>query len=152
MFLSDEETTPELAQREKQEVLEYLTYTLHGNTRSPGYVLSIQWLSEIWEAFESHIIKNSFESCGITCQNSLHKTLKELVSKNLVFNTYIDNIEEEEAIMGFDDEDNFDENLEEENVSALNIQESVEIEPEQSRPTSTLQSNDILNIQLASNV
>ncbi|RNA25461.1 hypothetical protein BpHYR1_034499 [Brachionus plicatilis] len=30
--------------------------------------------------------------------------------------------------------------------------QSVEIEPEQARPTSTLQSNDILNIQLASNV
>ncbi|RNA01384.1 pogo transposable element with KRAB domain isoform X2, partial [Brachionus plicatilis] len=25
------------------------TYTIHGNSKSPGYVLAIQWLSEIWD-------------------------------------------------------------------------------------------------------
>jgi hypothetical protein len=91
-------------------------YTIHGNTKSPGYALAIQWLSEIWESFELHTIKNSFDYCGITSQNDLHKTLKELVTKNLVFNMYIDNMDEEEAIMGFMDEDNFDSNLEEVNL------------------------------------
>ncbi|CAF1021370.1 unnamed protein product [Brachionus calyciflorus] len=81
-------------------------YTVHGNTKSPGYVLAIQWLSEIWENFESHAKKNLFDSCGITSQNDLHRTLKDLVSKNLVLNVYIDNFEEEEAILGFNENEN----------------------------------------------
>ncbi|CAF1130576.1 unnamed protein product, partial [Brachionus calyciflorus] len=76
-----------------------------------NYVLAIQWLSEIWDNFESHLIKNSFDSCGISSQETLHSILCDLVNRNLKFGSFVDNIEEEEEVMGFTDEDNFDENL-----------------------------------------
>ena len=79
--------------------------------------------------------------------------LKEIVSKNLVFNTFVDNVEEEEGVMGFSDEDNFDSNLEDVYLSTLNnqVESAYEIENEQGTPRySTLQSTYLDN-QLVSN-
>ncbi|CAF1148323.1 unnamed protein product, partial [Brachionus calyciflorus] len=119
-------------------------YTMHGNSKSPGYVLAISWLSEIWENFEEHLIQNSFDYCVITAQNQLHKTLSELVSKNLVFNSYVDNLEEEDTIMGFSNEDANDDNLLEENFAGLSltnrINDDYEMEQDSPQPT-TQQSN-----------
>lgn len=49
--------------------------TAAGNTRSPGYVNAINWLSDIWRAFPVEQIKQSFDNCGITSQLQLHSTL-----------------------------------------------------------------------------
>ncbi|CAF1098705.1 unnamed protein product [Brachionus calyciflorus] len=85
-------------------------YTVNRNRKSPGYVLAIQWLSEIWENFTLHQLSNSFDCCGITRNNSLNKTLKSLVESNQIFNYYVDNYEEEDDIYGFKccDDDTFE--------------------------------------------
>ncbi|CAF0915134.1 unnamed protein product [Brachionus calyciflorus] len=40
--------------------------TAAGNLRSPGYVNLINWISEIWRNFDEDLIRDSFDSCGIT--------------------------------------------------------------------------------------
>jgi len=43
--------------------------TAYGNWRSQGYALAINWISEIWDEFDSDIIRQSFDACGITQSN-----------------------------------------------------------------------------------
>ena len=106
-------------------------YTVHGNTKSPGYVLAIQWLSEIWENFPSHQLLNSFDCCGITSNSSLHKTLKSLVESNQIFNYYVDNYEEEDDICGFEgDDDTFETGQGEEFVNTLSLNAKEQIQDE----------------------
>jgi hypothetical protein len=38
--------------------------TVHGNMVSPGYVKVIEWLSEIWNDFDSNTVIESFRKCG----------------------------------------------------------------------------------------
>ena len=38
--------------------------TVHGNMVSPGYAKVIEWLSEIWNDFDSNTIVDSFIKCG----------------------------------------------------------------------------------------
>jgi len=38
--------------------------TPHGNMVSPGYAKTIQWLSDIWNEFDSTVIVDSFRKCG----------------------------------------------------------------------------------------
>ena len=44
--------------------------------KSPGYVVDIGWLSDIWKTFPEHQLHNSFEFCEITRLNRLYSTLK----------------------------------------------------------------------------
>ncbi|CAF1054287.1 unnamed protein product, partial [Brachionus calyciflorus] len=54
---------------------------------------------------EESFVISSFAKCGITGQSNLHKTLKNLVERNLVYNTYVDDLDEDEDILGFDNDD-----------------------------------------------
>ncbi|RNA01128.1 pogo transposable element with KRAB domain-like, partial [Brachionus plicatilis] len=119
------------------------TFTCHGNSKSPGYALAIQWLSDIWSEFDESIIINSFDYCGITSQNNLHKTLRNLVDKNLVFNFYVDDLDEVEDIMGFDTVDQDDENLEE----VLNYNHNDDVNEEISSPRDSLLLTQIPSFQ-----
>ena len=63
------------------------SFTKSGNMKSPGYANFIQWISEIWQEFDSDLIKKSFSLCGITSSqtNEYHNQLKHLIlNKNLV--------------------------------------------------------------------
>lgn len=113
--------------------------TAAGNTRSPGYALAISWLSEIWEAFPSEIIKNSFEHCGITSQTSLHSQLAQITRSNDVINLYVDIFNELDEYLGLDNEEEDEANVfdqgcgleeDEETSSQVALDESSIIEPE----------------------
>ena len=63
------------------------SFTKSGNMKSPGYANFIQWISEIWQEFDSDLIKKLFSLCGITSSqtNEYHNQLKHLIlNKNLV--------------------------------------------------------------------
>jgi hypothetical protein len=81
------------------------TYTRNENARSPGYAQAIDWLSTIWEQFESHIIINSFECCGIIGQFKLHKVLQHIVSTNSYISDYVDTMIPADSIDGFESHD-----------------------------------------------
>ena len=96
--------------------------------------------------YDKLVIKNSFDSCCITSQRDYHGPLKDLVTKYFVFNAYIDDIQEEDAILVFNNADEVDPNLHEVN-SNLNdevedIEEALEIENETS-PTLNLYQNQL---------
>ncbi len=85
------------------------TYTRNENASSPGYAQAIDWLSTIYEQFESHIIINSFECCGIIGQFKLHKVLQHIVSTNSCISDYVDTMIPADSIDGFEsDDDIFD--------------------------------------------
>ncbi|CAF1075178.1 unnamed protein product [Brachionus calyciflorus] len=48
------------------------TYTVHGNTRSPGYALAISWLSEIWHDFPAKypIFNSITQASAVNLSNS----------------------------------------------------------------------------------
>ena len=54
--------------------------TIHGNTAGPGYVKITEWITSIWNNFDSNLIKKSFKYCGITSINKedYHSQLKGL--------------------------------------------------------------------------
>ena len=60
------------------------------NLQDLHYELVIQWISQIWEEFDEHLIKNLFEQCGITSVSNLHSRLKEIYISNQLINEYID--------------------------------------------------------------
>ena len=74
--------------------------SIHGNTKSPGFALVIQWISQIWEEFDEHLIKNSFEQCRITSISNLHSSLKEIYTSNQLINEYIDLFYDYDDILG----------------------------------------------------
>ena len=49
-------------------------YNVPDKMRSPGYTTVTQWLSDIWREFDTNIIINSFDQCGITSQNNILST------------------------------------------------------------------------------
>jgi hypothetical protein len=56
----------------------------------------------MWIEFEeSHIIK-SFECCGILHQFNLHSNLRTMLHNNIVYSDYIDELQDEDAIDGFE--------------------------------------------------
>ena len=131
--------------------------TLYNNTKSPGYALAIQWISDIWRDFDPSKIKNSFEYCGITSQDSLHSVLKKIYEEHRIMNSYIDINTEEDDILGFDnfDSDLFDdgqfeqyeeiiESLTESSVPTVIHSEDVEMTNQeiQSAQGQSLQTND----------
>jgi hypothetical protein len=70
--------------------------------RSPGYVLSIEWISKAWVAMDEEIIRRSFEVCGITSKDDLHSSLNAILATGKAINTYITEAVEEDAMDGFD--------------------------------------------------
>ncbi|RNA08821.1 hypothetical protein BpHYR1_002756, partial [Brachionus plicatilis] len=69
--------------------------------KSPGYAKCVEWLGELWNNFETDLVKKSFASCGIKPHRinqdvievdfqELHGPLKEMVKKKIVINSYID--------------------------------------------------------------
>jgi hypothetical protein len=83
------------------------TYTKHGNPKSPGYAKCISWLSNIWEDFDTDLIVNSFDQCGIVSQYMLHHSLKHILTNQQIIFNYIDNLQEHDEIDSFDsNEDN----------------------------------------------
>ncbi|CAF1027868.1 unnamed protein product [Brachionus calyciflorus] len=80
------------------------TFTKNGNARSPGYAKCIEWLSDIWRSMDSDYIPSSFESCGITSQFNLHSNLNFMLKTNCIMNDYIDELNEEDDIDGFEDD------------------------------------------------
>ena len=74
------------------------SFTNQGNLRSPGYIKVIEWLSEIWSNFDVNLIRDSFDSCGITSQNDLHHSLATILEKRVILNEMVmsDNDEDDE--------------------------------------------------------
>jgi hypothetical protein len=92
------------------------TFTRFENVRSPGYSHCINWLSQMWSEFPSHLIINSFDSCGILNQYDLHLILKQCLTTKIINSDFIDDFIDADNIDGFeDDNDLFDENGEDEN-------------------------------------
>ncbi|RNA22105.1 pogo transposable element with KRAB domain-like [Brachionus plicatilis] len=84
------------------------TYTRFGNTKSPGYVKCITWLSEILRNFDSDLLRASFDYCGITSQYQLHSALDHIIKNNVLINDFV------EEATNFDDCEDFvddDQNL-----------------------------------------
>ena len=54
------------------------SFTNFGNLRSPGYAAVVEWVSDIWRNLDEQLIFNSFDLCGITSQNNLHKVLNNI--------------------------------------------------------------------------
>ena len=73
--------------------------------RSPGYTTVIQWLSDIWRDFDTNIIINSFDQCGITSQTNLHSALRAVVEENKTFSNIVDDFYEADEIYGFTNDD-----------------------------------------------
>ena len=98
-------------------------YTRNDKARSLGYVKAVEWLSQIWEEFPSHMIINSFENCGVIGQYRLHNVLQKIVSTNANISEYADIRVPADNIDGFEsEEDIFDENnLNEEQIVSGNI-------------------------------
>jgi hypothetical protein len=46
------------------------SFTDASNRKSPGYAKVIEWISEIWSDFDSSLIANSFDQCGITSKDT----------------------------------------------------------------------------------
>ena len=71
------------------------SYTKSGNIRSPGYAQIINWVSEIWEAFDPMIIKNSFDQAGITSNmiDVFHRQLKHFILNQ----EFTDDIDDDDA-------------------------------------------------------
>lgn len=99
------------------------SFTKSGNLRSPGYAKAIGWLSEIWDEFDSSIIKTSFEVCGITSDNDddFHSTLKTFLQSGPI-EEYLETNDGENDIDGFDnhcekDDDETDQDDDEEDIS-----------------------------------
>lgn len=106
------------------------TFTLAGNLRSPGnfqpinsllsliidktpiskkgYANVIRWISEIWSDFDSQVIVDSFDKCGITTNDptAYHKQLRHFVRTNELIEDLIDD-EGIEDFEGFDDQPDF---------------------------------------------
>ena len=63
--------------------------------RSPGYAKLINWISEIWEAFEPSILAASFDQCGITSNNPVdfHNQLRHFVQTD----DFVDDIQDEDG-------------------------------------------------------
>ncbi|CAF1107924.1 unnamed protein product [Brachionus calyciflorus] len=55
---------------------------------------------------DSEYIASSFEACGITSQYNLHSTLNFMMRTNSILNDYIDDLNEEDDIDGFADDEN----------------------------------------------
>ncbi|CAF0843188.1 unnamed protein product [Brachionus calyciflorus] len=91
-----------------------------GNVKSPGYVKSITWLSEIWRDFDSNLLKESFDHCGITSQYQLHSALDHIVKSNVLISDYIDDASSNDDLENFIDDQRllFDEVDEQEDPSA----------------------------------
>ena len=89
------------------------SFTRFGNMRSPGYVLCIQWLSEIWEQFPEYLIINSFEHCGVTSSGACHSALQAILNEKASIESYIDNYHETDDYDGFTDVDLFENGAEE---------------------------------------
>ena len=83
-------------------IYEEKSFTSHNNMRSPGYEKCLIWLVELWELFDSKLIKDSFKYCGISKhtidENSnllidiipLHSILRQMLDENQVLHNYID--------------------------------------------------------------
>ena len=52
------------------------------------------------EEFDEHLIKNSFEQCGITSISNLHSSLKEIYTSSQLINEYIDLFYDYDDILG----------------------------------------------------
>lgn len=81
------------------------TFTRHDNARSPGYAKCIEWLASMWNEFDLHLIKNSFEQCGIVNQYSLHSALSHIINSKTCLNDYVDDVRESDNIDGFESDD-----------------------------------------------
>ena len=62
--------------------------------RSPGYAKLINWISEIWEAFEPSILAALFDQCGIASNNPVdfHNQLRHFVQTD----DFVDDIQDED--------------------------------------------------------
>ena len=51
------------------------------NTKSPGYVETIRWTSEIWSGFSNEMLIKSLKCCGITAKDEKHSALAQILFK-----------------------------------------------------------------------
>ena len=65
----------------------------------------IQWLLDIWRDFDTNIIINSLDQCGITSQINLHSALRAVVEENKTFSNIVDDFYEADEIYGFTNDD-----------------------------------------------
>ena len=103
-------------------------YTFHersntptGNAKSPGYVLSSQWINEIWNLISQEIITKSFVACGIHNEytvdsnnnlqirmDSLHSVLRTILIEKKIIQNSVALLTEDTQEDEIDDSDLFD--------------------------------------------
>ena len=73
------------------------SFTLAGNLRSPGYAKAKTWTSEVWASFDSHLLANSFDQCGLTSSsvNDMHLQLRTFVNSSRFADSLEPAVEEE---------------------------------------------------------
>lgn len=92
--------------------------TRFNNSRSPGYVTVVEWISEIWADLDRTMIKQSFKKCGITTHddNEFHSPLAQLCRTHELPDLILDEERQEEFI--------FEEPFLDEDFEALSLNES----------------------------
>ena len=68
------------------------SFTSSNNMKSPGYAKVINWISEIWNDFDSEIIVKSFATTGVTSQHpdDFNSILRTVLNNQLVPNQILD--------------------------------------------------------------
>ncbi|CAF0776643.1 unnamed protein product [Brachionus calyciflorus] len=66
------------------------TFTANQNLRSPGYENIINWVSVIWNEFDTTLLKESFDMCGLLDSSNLHSILDKLMHEDIIYKEIIE--------------------------------------------------------------
>jgi hypothetical protein len=104
------------------------TYTKHGNMKSPGYANCISWCARLWSEFNSNMLAESFDYCGITSRNHLHSTLENMLKENEILHDYIDDQHPSDEIDGFgvDDPTVFEKEISNQEANLIRMDNEIE--------------------------
>lgn len=83
----------------------------------------LNWLSIIWDEFDSVLVKKSFKCCGITSKDEkdFHSASSQMITKRSTLNDFIDNLVPSDEIDGFDPDDvaTFDNEIDDEETNEI---------------------------------
>ena len=134
-------------------------FTQNSNMKSPVYVLSCNWISEIWQKVSAELLKKSFEVCGVNYHHltvangnlrirmdNLHSALKTILTEKTLMQSIIyEDIELAEAELNMNNvnEDVFDSGPGEDEIEFGGAKDQNETEEEILRTLKLELSNDL---------